>query len=262
MTIDGIAQVDADAHTGFLLAEESALKRYLSGRITLPRPRKKPSEVAVYFRWPGSERSIEYPYMTIDLLSIDPAYDLWHSEVNEMASPALFEDPTEGVREGMYYPSVSPDVLPEGVEIDTPGLYMGQYLPYRLMFQISTFAASPIDDRMIHAHMLIDVLPPRSFWIGVSADHVWRRCELLQWTSADSQETTEAGNRMFRKVYTISMETEIPTTTLQEIAEVRKLHVDIYDLASQSPMPVGHPIAGDHSPIADTFTIEEPPAGP
>lgn len=258
-----LAPVDLDANTGFLLAEEAALKQYLSGRITIPRPRKADSEVGVYFRWPTSERTIKYPFITIDLLSIDPAYDLWHSDHDEMADPARFYDPDTGItREGIYHPSVTPDALPEGVDISDPGQTMGRLLPYRLMFQIGTFATSPLDDRAMHAKLMVEVLPPRSFWIGVDADHVWRRCELLQWVSADSQETTEAGNRMFRKMYTISMETEIPTTTLRQVEAVRQIHVDIYDLTSQVPLPVEHETEADHSSIADTFTTVEPPSGP
>jgi hypothetical protein len=258
-----LVQVNPEAGTGFLLAEEAALKKYLAGSISLPRPRKANAEVPIYFRWPSSERTIKYPYITIDLLDITPAYDLWHSSVNVAHSPALFEDSETGdVREGLYYPSVTPDVLPDGVDISDFGLQMGDYLPYRLMFQISTFASSPIDDRMIHANMIINVLPPRPFWIGVSADHVWRRCELMQWTSADSQETTEAGNRMFRKVYTISMETEIPTTTLQQIPEIERLHVDIYDKEFGEPLAPTHDIEDDHSTALDTFTLEAPPSGP
>jgi hypothetical protein len=261
--VTNLAQVDIDAHTGFLLAEEAALKHYLAGKLTVPRPRNKAdAEVAVYFRWPGSERTIKYPYITIDLLSIDPAYDLWHSETDVMDDPAEFVDPeTEEIRLGMYYPSVTSDILPEGVEITDPNLSMSHFLPYRLLFQISTFATSPIDDRAIHAQMMIDVLPPRSFWIGVDADSVWRRCELIQWVSADSQETTEAGNRMFRKVYTISMETEIPTGTLSQVERIRQLHVDIYDTATEQRLPVGHATESDHSVIADSFTTVAPPEG-
>jgi hypothetical protein len=259
-----LSEVDINAGTGFLLAEEAALKRYVS-RVVIPSPRKADRQVPVYFRYPTSERTIAYPYILLDLISIDPAYEMWHSEVNVLDDPAQFIDPVTGlIREGMYYPSTTPDVIPEGYEIGDPGLgRLERYLPYKLMFQVTTHAASPIDDRVLHARLLLDIFPPRSFFIGVEADHVWRRGELIQWVAADTQETTESGNRIFRKIYTVSMETEIPTSRLREIAAVRQIHVDIYDLASEQPLPPGHDTdAPEHVLLADTFTTVEPPSGP
>lgn len=266
-----IAQVDINEKTGFLLAEESALKEYLSG-IQLPSRQSVSRSVAVYFRWPSTERSIKYPYMTLDLLSITPAYDLWHSEVNVMRTPAEFVDQETGaIRKGMYYPSVSSDILPDGVDIEDYNGRMGRYLPYRLMFQITTYTNSAIDDRVLQGKLLIDKLSPRSFFIGVDADSVWRRCELLEWVGADTQETTENSNRIFRKMYTISMETEIPTTALIDLEAVERVHVDIYSNTgtaeetklSSNYLPPEHDYDDpNHDLITGSFNNEAPPSGP
>lgn len=252
-----IALLSPEANTGFLLAESNALKGYLKG-IKIPQRGKADKEVPVYFRWPSSERTIKYPFITIDLLSIDPAYDLWHSVVDPLKNPALFEDARAKTSTvGMYFPSVTPTALPEGVDIEDAGglgYELGEYLPYRLMYQITAHATHAMDDHLMTAKMLVDRFPPRSFFIGVEADQTWRRGELIQWVSADTQETTENSNRVFRKIYTITMETEIPTSTLSEVGIVERLHVDIHDTQSQTPLPVGHDTYGDHSSIADHFT--------
>lgn len=251
------AQVSPEVHTGFLLAESAALKKYLEG-IKIPTRGKRDRTVPVYFRWPSSERSIRYPFITIDLLSIDPAYDLWHSYVDSMSSPVTFSDEIARTStEGMYYPSVTPQVLPDGVDISEAtesGYKVGEYLPYRIMYQVTTHATHAMDDHVLQAKMMVDRFPPRSFFIGVAADQVWRRAELIQWTTGDTQETTENSNRVFRKIFTITMESEIPTGILSEVAVAERLHVDIYG-QDQDRLPVDHETDGDHSSVADTFTI-------
>jgi hypothetical protein len=277
---DFLSTVSPEGKRGFLIAEEHALKRYLSG-IRIPRPRGADYEVPVYFRWPSSERTIKYPFITIDLLSIDPAYDLWHSDHDPLRTPAVFEDTQAGTSTvGMYYPSVTANLLPEDVVITDSGVagyVQGQYLPYRLMFQITTNATHAMDDRVLQGKMLVDRLPPRSFFVGVQADQVWRRGELVQWVSGDTQETTENSNRMFRKIYTITMETEIPIAPVNRFATIipgedggiigrieqaRRLHVDIYDTAGDTPLPPEHDVdSPTHGSIADHFTTY-PPADP
>jgi hypothetical protein len=272
-----ISTVSPEGKRGFLIAEEFALKTYLSG-VRIPRPRGADYEVPVYFRWPSSERSIKYPFITIDLLAIDPAYDLWHSDHDHLRTPAVFEDTMAGTSTvGMYYPSVTADLLPEDAVISESGVdgyVVGQYQPYRLMFQVTTNATHAMDDRVLHGKMLIDRFPPRSFFVGVQADQVWRRGELISWVAADTQETSENSNRMFRKIYTITLEAEIPTSTVNsfaspvagedggvigEVEMARRLHVDIYDTTSDTPLPVDHATdSPDHAGIADHFTTYPP----
>lgn len=217
-----ITDVDLDKHTGFLLAEEAALKRHLSD-IEIPSP-KGNIPVEVFFRWPSSERRTRGPFVTIDLISITPAYDKWHSHINEYDVPSTFEGPTSS-REGQYYPSITYDATPN----EESDYHASNFHPYNLMFQITTSTRSVLQDRWLTAHFLTHVLPPRSFWIGVDADHVWRRCELLEWIPGDTLESTEATKSIFRKIYTLNLETEIPTSTVAELVKVERLHVDIYD---------------------------------
>lgn len=224
-----IHQYDTTAHEGFLLAEEAALKLHFSG-IEVP-DKRSTKEVPVYFRWPESERAIRYPMITLDLLSITPAYDRWHSSINEFDTPALFETRDENgslisSREGHYYPSVTYDATPND---DESGYYIGNYLPFNLMYQVSTWTRSIQQDRILTGKFFTDMVGPRSFFIGVDADHTWRRCELLEWISGDTLETTEASKRTFRKIYTINMEAEIPTSQIYELVRVGRVHVSIFD---------------------------------
>jgi hypothetical protein len=46
---------------------------------------------------------------------------------------------------------------------------------------------------------------------------------------ADTMETTESGNkRIFRKIYTIIMDAEIPQSTIEELYKVSRVHTDVY----------------------------------
>lgn len=263
MTTDYISDPDVTAHTGFVLAEEAALKQYVSG-LQVPNPREGGglSEVPVWFRWPESERRMSYPFITIDLLSIAPAYDRWTSVYDVGNMPLYFEGEGENPdRWGMYYPGYSPDVTTD----PDKSYSIQRYLAYNLMFQISTFARSAYHDRFLTSRLMTDVFGPRSFRIPVDADHASRRCELLQWTSSDSMETGEASKRIFRKIYTVLMETEIPASKIVEYEKIHSIHFDVYDKYTTPREPVEHPITDAHEIALDNFTVEapvEPPSGP
>ena len=117
----------------------------------------------------------------------------------------------------------------DGLPEEQSGYYMGNYLPFNLMYQVSTWTRSIQQDRILTGKFFTDIVGPRSFFIGVDADHTWRRCELLEWISGDTLETTEAAKQTFRKIYTINMEAEIPTSAIYELVRVGRVHVDIYD---------------------------------
>jgi hypothetical protein len=257
--MDYISQPDVDTHVGLGFAEEAALKKYLSDHI-VPDKAGRQNEIPVYFRWPESERRMKYPFITIDLLSINPAYDKFHSITNYYDSPSKFiTGETGAVREGYYFPSTDTDVANDG---DT-GYYIERYLPYTLMFQISSFARSITDDRFMTARFITDIFPPQTFFIGCDADNVFKRCSLLEWVTADTLETTEASKRIFRKIYTIAMETEVPPSKIYEYEKVSRVHADIYDKGVDQKLAVTHPYDSPaHSEILGDFTIEAPPSGP
>ena len=199
-----LAEPDLDTHRGFILAEEEALKIHLSG-ISVPIPGKPtapPTKVGVWFRFPEGERQIKYPFITIDLISVEPAFDLFHSDYWENT-------------EGLYRPSVSPTLPPP--PFGEVRWAVKSYLPFRLMFQVSVFARSNLHDRYLTSIFMTDVFPVRPFWIVSPADNVFRRTELIGMNASNVPETTESGTkRIFRKYYTIAMLTDIPQTRFTE----------------------------------------------
>lgn len=251
-------QVDTTYHTGLILAEDAALKGYLSG-ITVP-GRDGYEEVPVWFRYPEGERRIKYPFITIDFLAINPSYDRWVSYHEIPEDYCEFEDPVTGELDhrGMYIPSFSPE-LPAKVD-ETNGYHIEPYLMHTLMYQISVHSRSALHDRFLLSRFMTDILPPRPFWIGVDADKTWRRCEVQEMAQADTMETTESGNkRIFRKVYTISMDVEIPQSRAYEVLKAQRVHIDVYPDTVTERESGTHAYDDPHQ-YAEPVTVE-PPAG-
>jgi hypothetical protein len=252
-------QIDIEAHTGLLLAEDAALKQYLLG-ITIPE-RGGMTPVDVWFRYPEGERRIKFPFITIDFLAINPSYDRWTSQHHVPEDYASFEDPITGqeLRTGMYIPSTSSSLPDKGSS--TAGYDIEPYLMYTLTYQVSVHSRSALHDRYLSSLFMTDIFPPRPFWIGVDADSTWRRCELREMQPADTMETTESGNkRIFRKIYTISMDAEIPQSRIYEVEKVQRLHIDLYrDLPVEKRELYTHMYNNTHN-YAEPITVE-PPSG-
>ena len=191
------AQPDLATHLGFLLAEEEALKAWLTG-ITVPTRPGEPgtTRVECYFRYPEGERQISYPFITIDLISIEPNFDLMTS--------TYYQDTKD-----LYQPSVSPTLPPGPFPGTVPAVR--EYLPFNILWQVSTYARSALHDRFLTSIFTTDIIPVRPFFIHTQADDVMRRTERVSFQTADTMETTESGTkRIFRKIYTVQMLAEIP----------------------------------------------------
>jgi hypothetical protein len=220
------------------------------------------TEVDVWFRYPEGERRIKYPFITIDFLAINPSYDRWTSIHHVPEDYASFDDPVSGeqVRKGMYIPSTSP-TLPEK-ESETTGYNILPYLMHTLMYQVTVNTRSALHDRYLLSRFMTDIFPPRPFFIGVDADMTWRRCELLSMQQGDTSETTESGNkRIFRKIYTITIDAEIPQDKLYEIEKVSRVHVDVYPENPPSSRETTQHLYDDVHTKAEPVTVE-PPSGP
>ena len=226
----------------------------------------------VWYRWPDGERAQQYPFITIDLLDITPDLERQTSVWNLGDDPSVFEgvlvdieDPQNpvvvgaGQRIGQYYPSVSSDSMPEiGAEEPTTGYRVENYKPVKLIYQVTTHATSAQDDRWMMAKFFIDVFPPNPVWLSVDADKTWRRMERLSFTNADTQETTETDKRHFRKIYTISIEAEVPVDTTVEVVRASRVHVDLYDRASDTREAVDHVSSSEHHIAIGEFTEPQP----
>jgi hypothetical protein len=207
---------DIWSHKGFLLAEDEMLKEYLTG-IAVPgrEPAAPKTDVGVWFRWPEGERQIKYPFITIDLLQAEPAFDLFTSD--------YYPDSA-----GRYRPSVSPTLPSPPGGWGIQDYNARNYLPFRLMYQVGVHARNALHDRYLQSIFKVDVFPPRPFWIQCPADQVWRRTELMNATAADLSETTESGTkRIFRKVYTVNVLAEIPQDRIEDSWVYKALRVFI-----------------------------------
>jgi hypothetical protein len=204
----------------FLLAEDDALKGLIEG-IAVPGD-KVGRTVPVYFRFPETEKQLIYPFITIDLIGIDPAYDLWTSVYVQHEGSDVFEEETTGAYEsnGLHEPSVSPSVWTAPNPPDpTKPLRRLNYLPYRLYYQITTWSKYFAHDRVMTAKLIRDVIMPRPSWLRVPSDGTWKRMESLGWSAADMP--TQEGNvkRIFRKVFTLSVQTEIPQDNIEHLEQ-------------------------------------------
>lgn len=203
---------------GFLLAEDEALKLRLSG-LTVSDDRNAARPVQVFFRYPEGETEKHYPFITIELLDINHARNRQHSEVtlysNYAESPVTLD----------YWPSTSASV---GV---VPGEYYlktNEFIPVDILYQVSTYCRSAQHDRQLTAQMLTTVTPFRFGSLVLAADNTSRRLQMLDWANADLlDQETGYQKRIFRKVYTLQMTSELPSEALVGVKQVTSVQTTI-----------------------------------
>jgi len=197
------SQPDIWEHRGFMLAEDEALKTYLSNIQVPGQNREDPwINVGVWFRWPTGERQIKYPFITIDSISAEPAYDLFTSDHIEPV-------------EGLYWPDQSPTLPAPSGGWGLMSYGIRNFLPFRVVYQINVYSRHNLHDRYLRSIFATDVFPQRPFWVACDTDQTWRRVEQVGYTATDQAETSESGTkRIFRKVYTVCMLAEVPQTRL------------------------------------------------
>jgi hypothetical protein len=175
--------------------------------------------VKAWFRWPMGERQITYPFITIDTISAEPAYELFTSTYQI--------PPAE-----QYRPSVSPH-MPSLTDTGLRAWTQRNLLPFYIQYQVVHHARSAIHDRYLQSIFRTDVFPPRPFWLWCDTDQTWRRTELVAATQlSDQTETNESGNkRIFRKVYTVRVMAEIPQDRIvdSEVYKVLRVLIPIVD---------------------------------
>lgn len=205
--------------TGFLLAEDEAIKTRLTG-LTVTDDRNNTRPVQVFFRYPDGETEREYPFITIEMLDIVHAKNRQHSEL-----PIYYYNPTGGASVPAnlmqradtmaYWPDSSNNFGHLTNKDDFQVLVSNEFVPVDLLYQVSTFTRSALHDRQLSAVMLTKVFPFRRGSIHINADNTDRRLELLDWSTADLLDP-EAGyrKRIFRKVYTLQMSAELPSTDI------------------------------------------------
>jgi hypothetical protein len=203
--------------TGFLLAEDEAIKVRLTG-ITVSDDRNATRPVKVFFRYPEAETERDYPFITIEMLDIVHAKNRQHSEnelyyYNTTGGGSVPATHAKAPNRLDYWPSISSDFSYFKDKNNYQTLKTNEFVPVDLLYQVSTFTRSALHDRYLSSIMLTKIFPFRRGSIHVPADNTDRRLELLDWSTADLLDP-EAGyrKRIFRKVYTLQMSAELPST--------------------------------------------------
>jgi hypothetical protein len=220
------------ARTGFLLAEDEALKKALSN-IKVYDDREQERPVQVFFRYPEVETERTYPFITIEMIDLIHARNRQHSETELVyfnttggaSAPVDWEKRPDALT---YWPSESQDFSQLTNKNDFQVLHTNEFVPVDLVYQISTFTRTALHDRQLSATMLRKVFPFRKSSIRIDADGTDRRLELLDWTTADLLDP-EAGyrKRIFRKIYTLQMGAELTSSDIYGSKQVQSVTANI-----------------------------------
>lgn len=223
--------------TGFLLAEDEALKKRLA-TLTVTDDREQSRPVQVFFRYPDTETERTYPFITIEMIDIVHARNRQHSE-NELfyfnadggaTPPEGWETRPDALT---YWPSESPDLSHLTNRDSFKILATNEFVPVDLVYQVSTYTRTALHDRQLTSTMLRKVFPFRRGSIHIEADNTDRRLEMLDWTTADLLDA-ESGyrKRIFRKIYTLQMGAELPSADIYGYKQITSVvsNIDYTDI--------------------------------
>lgn len=186
----------------FLLTEDAALKAHLSG-MTVVDEKAGTRAVQVWFGTPDVElREQRFPFITIDLMDIRIASERQHS--------------------GVIY-----DIDRHGTATPGTQVYSYEYpATYDLVYQISTWARHPRQDRQIVFQLMSQKFPNRYGKLGLVADVgnevSYRHMFLDEYLKRDG---VEEGRRLLRNIFIVRVVTDLPhydgTATTKKVAAVQ-----------------------------------------
>jgi hypothetical protein len=215
-----------------MLAESQALKDRLK-HVTVVDDKDGERPVQVFFRHPATTTEKRYPYITISLLDIAYAGERQESERTYYYAPASasvppsLEDTTSRIN---YYPSEYDEADLEAQIGTAAFLTTDQFVPVDLMYQVTTFSKSARQDAQLTIKLLRRVFPMRRGFIDVAVDGTQRRLDLLDWAAGNLLDN-EAGYKdsIFRSVYTVRMNAEIPQSDLFGVLRVTSVDGELTD---------------------------------
>lgn len=220
---------------GFLLAEDAALKARLSN-LTVSDDRSGARPVQVFFRYPSNETERSYPFITIELIDIVHARNRQHSELDLYYAKTGIPhrgDFLGSPNELSYWPSRIANMENVTGASGKKFLTTNEFVPVDLLYQVSTFTRSALHDRQLDSQMLSTIVPFRKGFIQIPEDGTVRRLDLLDWTTADLLDS-ESGYRksIYRKVYTLQMSAEIPSTDIFGEQQVTNIFTEVDPVTS------------------------------
>lgn len=224
--------------SGFLLAEDAAVKARFSA-LTVSDDRNGERPVSVFFRYPDGETEKHYPFITIEMVDLLHNRALQHSETSYYYGIEHNDPQTVD-----YYPSeMTLDEVSDEIPLD--GLIrLSSFVPVTLVYQVSTYTRSALHDRQLTSKLLRRVTPFRRGFIEIPEDGTIRRFDLMGWTSADLLDQ-ESGyrKRIFRKVYTLQVSAEIPTSDINMVKKVSTVVGSITNADNENPTVFTTPIS-------------------
>ena len=171
----------------FVIEEDNALKTRLTG-LTVIDEKNVARPVNVWFGQPDLElRARTFPYISIELIDINEAQDRVVSGI-----PILTYQP------GNFQAPVAPNVL----------LASSFPSPYDLDYQISVWSRHPRHDRQLMQELLQGRLPIRFGRLVLPQTNRSVRMDMLGGPRV-ADGTDENGKRIFRKVFTVRVSTEL-----------------------------------------------------
>jgi len=230
-----------ELNDGWITREDAALKRKLSGVQVFVAvddrgpdpdggqdadhndgppavgPNAKKRAVPVYFRLPENEvRRRTYPYITIDFLGAVRDREREHRGFATYGGADT---------SNAYTP---PGMPAAGGRVELP-------IPFRLEYQITQFARYNRHDRQIMTTLMSNRLSPRFGYLEMVAtvdapdDLSLRRMDLLSGpTPGDTRD--EEGKRVFRKMYTVGVQSELFESDMAALAAVNRFDLAVIEL--------------------------------
>lgn len=193
----------------FVLAEDAAIKTYLSG-ITVGDELTNPRSVKVWFGYPDVEiRAQDFPFITIDLIGIREST----------------ERQTSGyVYDGNYMGTITPSVDSHGNQN-----WYGYEIPvaYDLIYQITSHSRHPRHDRAIILQ-LNQKFPgmrghlPVPDQLGTST--AYRHMFLEGFFKNDRAEGENGNKRLLRNNYTVRVVSELPLGVVDALTSVNTVN--------------------------------------
>jgi len=210
------------ANPGFTLAEDAALKQRLSS-LYVTDDRNTTRSVSTFFRYPDAEAEKVYPFITLELV------DIVHARQRQESKQNYYYTNDAGISASLrnslsnmdYFPSEYDKAGLDVIVGDSGFISSDEFVPVDLTYQVSTYCRSQRHDRQLTAALLRYVFPFRRGFIEVPEDGTIRRCDILDWRSADLlDQETGYKKRIFRKVITVQINAELPQTDITAVSKV------------------------------------------
>lgn len=228
---------------GFIRAEDAAIKRRILN-IPVTDDRKNQRICDVFFRYPHDVTEKAYPFLTIDLLNITHATERQQSETTYYSTDDTTNmTATQAARyrdDLAYYPSTYTQAQLDALNPAGTFISTDSFIPVDLLYQVTSYARSQDHDRQITALMLRRISPFRRGFIDIPEDGTIRRFDLLNWSSSNLLDQESAyTKRIFRKVFTLRINAEIPASDLSVTNRVWAIKPKL-NVANNSPTTVNN----------------------